>query len=82
MQSVDSPYDAPNYQEDWKMLRVTQCIIVGKGTVKGQPTVDIQMTDADGNKYLVMATGRILEMISSGVAGTRARLEARVNSDE
>jgi len=75
MQSVDSPDDAPNYDDDWKLLRATKCIIVGKGTVRGEPTVDLQLTDDDGNQYLVMATGRIIEMIAGGVNGTRLRLQ-------
>lgn len=70
---VDTPAEAPNYGQDTKMLRITDVIIVGKGTESGKPTVDLQMTDQAGNKYLVMATGAIMEMIGGAVTGKREK---------
>ena len=65
--SVDA---APMYNEDTKMLKLTNCIIVERGTLQGRTTIDLQMTDAEGNKYLVMTTGRILSRIAqiNGIA--------------
>ena len=70
---VDSPDDAPNYENDFTILKMKKCIVVGKGTVEGNPTVDIQLTDKNGKKFLIMATGGIMEMISGAVAGKRSR---------
>lgn len=67
----DNPSQAPNYQGDTTMLKMHTCIVVGKGTVEGNPTVDLQMVDDSGNKYLVMTTGAIMEMIHGAVAGKR-----------
>lgn len=55
---------APTYGEDVKMVRLAKAVVVPKGTVNGKPTVDLQLVDADGNKYLIMATGAIMTMIS------------------
>ena len=69
MEIVDTPNDAPNYREDpkWTGLEVTKCVIVDKGTQEGRPTVDIQLEDKDGKKYVAMATGKIISMIASTV---------------
>lgn len=74
---VDTPDNAPNYGTDTTMLRITDVIVVGKGTVNGNPTVDVQMVDQAGNKYLVMATGGIMEMIGGAVAGKRTKDEEK-----
>lgn len=74
---VDEPLEAPSYGDDTKLLRVNEAIVVGKGTVNCLPTVDIQMTDADGNKYLVMATGAIVEMLAGVIAGKRQSTEEK-----
>jgi hypothetical protein len=75
VQILDKPEDAPNYDESVTMLKVDKALIVCNGTVSGKPTVDLQMVDADGKKYLVMATGGIMEMLGSSVAGARQRTD-------
>ena len=70
---VDSPDQAPKYEKDFTLLKMQKCIVVGKGTVNGNPTIDIQLTDENGNKFLIMATGGIIEMISGAIAGKRIR---------
>ncbi len=73
---VDSPHDAPDYNisdETFILLKVDKCIIVGKGMETGDPSVDIQLSDKDGNKFLIMATGGIMEMIGSAVSGKRIK---------
>jgi hypothetical protein len=73
---VDTPMEAPNYPDSVQLLEMKECIIVGKGTVKGNPTVGIQLTDKAGNKYVVMTTGGLIQMISDAVVGTQQRLSA------
>ncbi len=74
IQIVDSIEEAPKYKkEEFTILKMEKCIIVGKGTTEGNPTVDIQMTDANGKKYLVMAKAGIIEGMGSATAGKRMR---------
>lgn len=70
---VDDYKDAPKYSDDTTMLKMKECIIVGKGTEAGNPSVDIQLTDKDGNKFLIMATGGIIEMIAGAIVGKKER---------
>lgn len=76
---VDTPAEAPTYGEETKLIRITDVLIVGKGTESGKPTVDIKMTDPVGNEYLVMATGAIIEAIGAAVTGKRTRDEESQN---
>lgn len=71
----DTPDQAPTYQDDWTPVRMEKCIIVGKGTKSGKPTVDLQLKDKDGNKYLIMTTGAILESLAGAITGKRERDE-------
>jgi len=73
VQVVDTPEEAPMYEDSWKMLRIEKAIITAKGTVNGNPTVDLQMIDADGKQHLVMATGGVLEMLVGAVKGVKGR---------
>lgn len=68
---VDDPKYAPNYGNDFKIIKMQKCIVVGNGTVEGNPTVDIQLTDANGKKYLIMATGWLMESITAVVTAKR-----------
>lgn len=70
---VDSPSEAPKYADDVTLLRIEAALIVGKGMVSGAPSVDLQMTDATGRKFLVMTTGSLLEMLGGAIAGKRLR---------
>lgn len=69
VKQFESPNEAPKYGEDWKLLRLENALIVKHGTVGDNPTVDLQLVDAEGNKYLVMATGGIVSMLGSAVKG-------------
>lgn len=73
VQIVDSPDDAPKYDKETPLLEMTTMIIVGEGTIDGKPSVDIQLSDMHGNKYVIMATGGIIEMMGSAVKGKRER---------
>lgn len=63
--------DAPKYGNDFKAVKIDTVVVVPRGTVNGNPTVDIQLSDADGNKYVVMVTGGIIETLASVVATKR-----------
>lgn len=69
----DSPAEAPKYGEDVTLLRIDAALVVGKGMESGAPSVDLQMTDAAGRKFLVMTTGSLLEMLGGAIAGKRQR---------
>ena len=69
----DSPAEAPKYGTDVTLLRIERALVVGKGMVSGAPSVDLQMTDASGRKFLVMTTGSLLEMLGGAIAGKRQR---------
>jgi len=70
---VDTSTDAPTYGGEYTLLKMTEAIIIGRGMANGTPTVDIQLTDDEGNKFLVMATGGIIEMLGIAVTGKRQR---------
>jgi hypothetical protein len=73
MEILDHPGEAPKYDADWIMLKATKAIIVGRGTVTGSPTVDLQFETADGKKYVMMATGGIIEALGGATQGKRQR---------
>lgn len=63
----DSPAEAPNYNtngEGFKMASLDTAIVVRKGTVEGNATVDLQFTAADGTKYVAMVTAAILKTVT------------------
>jgi len=68
VQVAASPAEAPTYDGNTKMLKITKFIVVKKGTTGGNATVDIQMVDGDGNQHLVLVTGKILEAVTSLIA--------------
>lgn len=63
---VNSPQEAPNYkkQGDWKTVSLDKFIIVRNGTQEGQSTVDVQLKDAAGNKFIAMITGRLAHILA------------------
>lgn len=69
----DSVDEAPTYTEETPLLRIDQAVIVCQGTVTGAPTVDLIMSDHKGNKFVVMATGTILDMLAASVRGAHAK---------
>jgi hypothetical protein len=65
--------EAPKYGADVTLLRIERALVVGKGMQSGAPSVDIQMVDSEGRKFLVMTTGSLLEMLGGAIAGKRQR---------
>jgi hypothetical protein len=58
--------DAPRYVElpGYLSATLTECVIVRRGTEEGRSTVDFVVLGADGEKYVVMLTGRIVRAIA------------------
>lgn len=67
MEIAETPAQAPNYGAAHTRLVIKNCIIVKGGTLSGKPTVDLQLEDENGDKFIVMATGGILQMVSAEV---------------
>ena len=53
------------YDSNTTLLLVDKALIVRKGTKDGKSTVDIQCTDKDGKKYVIMATGAIISELGN-----------------
>ena len=55
-----------NYNE-WdkrpELITATEAVIVLNGTVQGLPTVDLICVDEQGNKHVMMITGRLLKAV-------------------
>ena len=64
---------APRYTEKTKQLTATKAVITEKGMESGLPLVDIQLTDADGNEYFFMLTGRLFNGLSAAIKGVNLR---------
>lgn len=60
----EGPEKAPHYGEEFKMIRCDAAIIVRRGTKQGRSTIDLLCIDAQGNKYIIMTTARILHNIA------------------
>lgn len=56
-------FDRLNKYRDTKPLRIEQAVVVHKGMESGAPTVDLVLTDAQGNKYVTVVTGNILKSL-------------------
>jgi len=72
----DSPDEAPHYKRDMPDIRGAElhfAFIVRKGTKAGLSTVDLHLTDAEGQKFVAMVTGKLIKMLASAIAGAEAR---------
>lgn len=64
---VNTVDEAPNYKsnnEKFKAAVLKKAIIVRKGTIEGNDTIDLQFQDAAGNKYVAMVTAQILKTLT------------------
>lgn len=48
---------------DYKLIEITQVVVVQDGTLSGGATVDLILTDESGQKFVVMLTGALLKSI-------------------
>lgn len=46
-----------------KALNIEKAVVVRKGTVAGNSTVDLILVDGEGNRYMTMITGNLLKAI-------------------
>ena len=49
-----------------KAVEIDKVVVVRNGTQEGNSTVDLVLKDQQGNKYVVMMTGRLLKSIPCG----------------
>lgn len=73
---VDSVEEAPNWARDFIDVRaaeIEQTIIVRNGTESGGSTVDIVFKDVEGNQFVAMTTGTIIQMLAAAIQGAENR---------
>lgn len=69
-----SPEEAPTYdRKEYSPVNIVSAAIVKKGTVNGNATVDLIIVDDEGNKYLGLLTGDIVEGLAAAIRGTRTQ---------
>lgn len=49
--------------DGFKAVEIDKVVVVLKGTVEGNSTIDLVLKDQDGNKFVVMVTGNLLKSI-------------------
>ena len=71
---ANSVEEAPNYTKpEYLSANLTIAQVVGKGTVKGNPTVDFIFEDESGQKYVAMLTGGLVAGIAQAIEGMKQR---------
>lgn len=74
----DSPEDAPKYTKpNTTAANLERAVIVGRGTVGGNATVDLVFRDPDGKQFVAMITGRLLRGVVAAVDGVEERTKDR-----
>jgi hypothetical protein len=66
----DSIEEAPDYKtngEGFEAAEIIKAIVVRRGTVEGNDTVDIQFQDLKGNKFIAMTTGALIKMLAAAI---------------
>ena len=64
--------DGPKYDNTIE-LNCIEAVITEQGMESGLPFVDFVMEDRDGKKYLLVLTGRIVNMVSAAIRGVNLR---------
>lgn len=73
---VDSPEHAPDYKGTGaKAVQLKEVIVVGRGMESGRPTVDLILMGEDGQQYVAMVTGNLMEMVGGATQVKRIRDE-------
>lgn len=72
IQMFDKPEDAPNYRRpEYEAVMLESASVVSKGTVEGNPTVDLILIDENGQKHVALVKGSFLEAIGRVVTAKR-----------
>jgi len=50
-------------EKGFRAVTIESAVVVVHGTGQGNPTVDLVMVDAEGNKYVTMISGNLLRTI-------------------
>lgn len=53
------------YHDGYKAVRLEHAVVVKNGTVSGNATVDLVFVDEQGNKYMTMITGNLLNSVTA-----------------
>lgn len=68
----DNPEAAPNYTlPEYEPAVLDSAVVVGKGTVEGNPTVDLIFTDVTGQKHVALVKGSYLEALGKMITAKR-----------
>lgn len=60
----ESPQEAPKYEAPEHLhATLIQAVVVKRGTLQGNPTIDLVFRDDKGQKYISMITARLLKMV-------------------
>lgn len=78
---AEDPKEAPNYNEigGYKSIKIDTALIVKNGTQAGKPTVDLQLEDENGNKFVALLTGQLIISLADAVKVVGERENANLN---
>lgn len=69
---ADSVSEAPNYDEpEYLSANFTTAVVVGNGTIAGNPTVDLVFVDEHGQKYVAMITAGLIQSLAAATHGMK-----------
>lgn len=70
----DSPQEAPVFRTpEYNAANFKTVHVVGKGTVSGNPTLDLIFEDENGQKYIAMITAALWESVNGAIQGLKER---------
>lgn len=70
----DTPQEAPVYRApEYKAGNLKRAVVVGWGTVNGNPTIDFIFEDESGQKYIAMITATLIEQLAAMARGLKER---------
>ncbi len=73
---INSGDIAPKYDHGREIV-CSHVTITEQGTVAGLPMVDFVMHDSEGNQYLMVMTGRLVNLVSAAIKGVNMRIHGR-----
>ncbi len=74
IQLSDSVAEAPTYDNpEYLAANLIVAHVVGRGTVANNPTVDLIFEDENGQKYIAMITGAIMQNLAGAIQGMKER---------